>query len=55
MKINAKLVRNRLLKHSDCSLRGGNSARQAAMFFSRTADYVHLIVRGALLAAERLY
>lgn len=30
---------------------GGNSAGQAAMFLSRTAEHVHLIVRGPSLAA----
>lgn len=31
---------------------GGNSAGQAAMFLSRKADQVHLVVRGASLAAS---
>lgn len=31
---------------------GGNSAGQAAMFLSRTASHVHLMVRGASLAAS---
>lgn len=31
---------------------GGNSAGQAAMFLSRKADHVHLIVRGTSLAAS---
>ena len=31
---------------------GGNSAGQAAMFLSRTAKHMHLLVRGKSLAAS---